>query len=178
MPANRKVRFRKRSDASEDMLLVEVSGDLERRRSVYFTDQDPEFVIHATNISDSSIGGRIIARVEFDESEDAYDQQHASIDLGLDPGESTMGTLDPDIMSYQGHAAVRIDSATARESDGEYDYEMRKRSGNRRVRAYTFMVYDRDYYKVNYLFPRYSQYLAAFLSVLIVSVGIIQIGTS
>lgn len=177
MPASREVTFRKSSDASEDMLSMSVSGDLERRRSVYFTDQDPEFEIEATNISDSSIGGRIIARVEFDESDDNYGEEHSSINLGLEPGESTTGTLNPDIMSYQGHAAVRIDTAVVRESDDEYDYEMRKRSEDKRVRAYTFMVYDRDYYRVNYQLPRYAQYLAAFLSVLIVGVGIIQITT-
>lgn len=37
------------------------------------------------------------------------------------------------------------------------------------------MIYDRDYYKVNHLLPRYSQYIAAVLSVLIVAVGVIQI---
>ncbi len=178
MPASREVTFRKRSDSSDDMLSMSVSGDLERNRSVYFTDQDPEFEIQVTNISDASIGGRIIARVEFDESDDDYGEEHASITLGLDPGESTTGTLNPDIMSYQGHAAVRIDTAVVHESDGDYDYEVRKKSGNRRVRAYTFMVYDRDYYRVNYLLPRYAQYLAAFLSVLIVGVGVIQITAS
>jgi len=178
MPASREVTFRNSTDASDDMLLMSVSGDLERCRSVYFTDQNPEFEIQATNISDGSIGGRIIARVEFDESAENYGEEYASISLGLEPGESTTGTLSPDIMSYQGHAAVRIDTAVVRESDGDYDYETNKRTGNRRKRAYTFMVYDRDYYRVNYLLPRYSQYLAAFLSVLIVGVGVIQITTS
>jgi len=178
MPASREVTFRKRSDATKDMVSISVSGDLERNRSVYFTDQDPEFDIQVTNISGASIGGRIIARVEFDESNDDYGGEHASIEVGLNPGETTTGILNPDIMSYQGHAAVRIDTAGVRESDGDYDYEVSKKSGNRRVRAYTFMVYDRDYYRVNYLLPRYAQYLAAFLSVLIVGVGIIQITAS
>lgn len=178
MPASREATFRKRSDASEDMLSVSVSGDLERFRSVYFTDQNPEFKVHATNISDGSIGGRIIARIEFDESDDDYQPEYANINLDLEPGESTTGSLKPDIMSYQGHAAVRIDRATVRDSDGDHDYEMRKRSGNRRIRVYTFMVYDRDYYRVNYLLPRYAQYLAALLSVLIVAVGVLQIITT
>jgi len=177
MPASREATFRNNTDASDDMLSMSVSGDLERCRSVYFTDQDPEFEIKVTNISDGSIGGRIIGRVEFDESDENYGEEHASISLGLDPRESTTGTLNPDIMSYQGHAAVRIDTAVVRKSDGDYDYEVKKKSGNRRVRAYTFMVYDRDYYRENYLLPRYAQYLAAFLSVLIVGVGAIQITT-
>jgi hypothetical protein len=175
MPASREATFRLSSDADEKMLSMRVEGDLEWRRSVYFTDQDPKFKIHATNISDGSIGGRIIARVEFDESADNYGPEHSSIDVDLNPGESTSGTLKPDIMSYQGHAAVRIDDALVRESGDAHDYEISRRSGNRRIRAYTFMIYDRDYYKVNYLLPRYSPYIAAVLSVLIVAVGIIQI---
>lgn len=175
MPASREARPRKSSDASVDMLSVRAEGDLEKSRTVYFTDQNPEFKITATNISDHSIGGQILARVEFDESKENYGDETAHIRLGLEPGESTTETLSPDIMSYQGHAAVRIDKATVRESDEEYEYETRKRSGNRRWRIYTFMIYDRDYYRVNYLQPRYSQYAAAILSVLIVAVGIIQI---
>ncbi|QKY17734.1 hypothetical protein [Halorubrum sp. CBA1229] len=175
MPASRDAKFRKTSDSSVDMLSVSAEGDLENCRTVYFTDQNPEFEITATNISDSSIGGRILARVEFDESEEDYGDEVAVVELGLEPGQSTTETLQPEIMSYQGHAAVRVDQATIYGSDDDYDYEVRKRSGNRRWRIYTFMVYDRDYYRVNYLQPRYAQYAAAILSVLIVLVGIIQI---
>lgn len=175
MPASREARFRKRSDADADMLSVNVSGDLEKCRSVYFTDQNPEFTIDVENISGYSIGGRILARVEFDESDENYGDEITKIDLGLAPGERATGKLSPDMMSYQGHAAVRIDSVRVRESDGEYDFETSKRSGNHRVRCYTFMVYDRDYYRVNHLIPRYSQYFAAVLSLLIVATGVIQI---
>lgn len=175
MPASREARLRKSSDASVDMLSVRAEGDLERSRSVYFTDQNPEFKIIITNISDSSIGGQILARVEYDESEGNHGGETARVRLGLEPGENTTEILSPDIMSYQGHAAVRIDKATVRESDKDYQYETRRQSGNRRWRIYKFMIYDRDYYRVNYLQPRYAQYVAAILSVLIVAVGIIQI---
>lgn len=175
MPASREATLRKSSDASVDMLSVRAEGDLENRRTVYFTDQNPEFKISATNISDSSLSGSVIARVEFDESEEVFGEEFTRVWLDLEPGESTTEVLSPEIMSYQGHAAVRIDKATFTESNGKYDYETKKSAGKSRWRIYTFMVYDRDYYRVNYLQPRYAQYSAAILSVLIVAVGIIQI---
>lgn len=178
MPASRETTFHYSADADKDMLSIKAEGDLERRRSVYFTDQSPTFTIHVTNVSDGTISGRVLARVEFDESDDDYGPEVAKIGVELDPGESASGVLEPDIMSYQGHAAIRIDQGTVRDSDEDTDYRITKRSGNRRDRIYTFMVYDRDYYRVNSLWPRYSQYLAAFLSVLIVLVGIIQIATA
>lgn len=64
MPAKREARFHHRADAEVDMLSVEAEGDLECRRSVYFTDQSPEFVIQVTNISNQTddLEGRITGR--------------------------------------------------------------------------------------------------------------------
>ncbi|OYR83677.1 hypothetical protein DJ84_07580 [Halorubrum ezzemoulense] len=180
MPAKRKGTFTLSTDSSIDMLSIEAEGDLEGYRSVYFTDQSPSFDICVTNVSnktddfEGSIEGSVRARIEFDEADEDFGPDSAAIHIDLEPGESTTGVLEPDIMTYQGHAAIRIDQGRIRESDGDSDYRIRA-SSNKRSRIYTFMIYDRDYYRVNYLLPRYSQYLAALLSVLIVAVGIIQI---
>lgn len=141
MPASRESTFRHSADADEDMLSIKAEGDLERFRSVYFTDQSPSFTIYVTNISDVTIEGNVWARVEYDESGEDYGQEKCRIDVDLSPGETVSSVLKPDIMSYQGHAAVRIDQATIRERNGG-EYEIRQRSGNRRDRIYTFMVYD------------------------------------
>jgi hypothetical protein len=174
MPAKQTVPITKSSDASVDMLTVDVEGDLRPWQSVYFTDQNPEFKVRVTNISDEVIKGPVRARVQFDESNREYESPVETINCELDPGESEIGVLEPDIMSYQGHGAVRIDRARVSSSRDESHHEITSRSGSG-ARAYTFMVYDRDYYRLNYLWPRRAQYAAAVLSVLIVAVGILQL---
>jgi len=103
MPAEQTVPITKRSNASVDMLTVDVEGDLRPWQSVYLTDQNPEFKIRVTNISDEVVKGPVRARIQFDESDREYEPTAETINCDLDPGESAIGVLKPDIMSYQGH---------------------------------------------------------------------------
>jgi len=133
MPAEQTVPITKRSNASVDMLTVDVEGDLRPWQSVYLTDQNPEFKIRVTNISDEVVKGPVRARIQFDESDREYEPTAETINCDLDPGESAIGVLKPDIMSYQGHGAVRIDRARVGSIRGESHHEIssKSRSGNR-----------------------------------------------
>lgn len=154
-----------------DVLRVAVESDLERFRSVYFMDQSPEFLITVENLSDTELDGNVNIRLIFDESSDKYERWKV-IDCCLNPGEKREYTFTPDILSYQGNAAVGMDTIRIRKRDSKYDITTH---GTGMDRLYTFMVYDREYYKLNYLRPRRAQWLAAALTVLVVLVGVIQI---
>ncbi|MGQ3723443.1 hypothetical protein [Natrialba aegyptia] len=170
MPANATYTVSK----GDDILEIElISEDLEPRRNVYFTDQSPKFEIHAKNIGDKPIEGRTTLRFSFEESDNKIENGVVTVlELDIDPGESKTVTHQIRMLPYQGTAAVTVRKCRAR--DKEDHIELRKMS-NHYERIYTFMVYDRNYYKVNYLWPRRAQYLAAFLSVLIVLVGVLQL---
>lgn len=173
MPAKR--AYVADNNSGDDVLKISVqSGDLEKHRSVYFTDQSPTFTLQIKNIGDKRIEGSTYARLTFDESPDEYEQYtHQHFEAELDPGESTTAEYSTDMLTYQGNTALTVDRVSVTESDGVYEFS--RYSGPRLERIYTFMVYDRDYYKVNYWRPRYAQYLASLLAVLIVFVGGIQI---
>lgn len=158
---------------NEDFLRVEAEGDLGEREAVYFTNQSPTFTVTATNIGDKPIDGSTRIRISFDESSKVYERDSKSLDCLLEPGESNTTEFELDMLSYQGNAAITVDRVGATTSDDEYNmYTYTSDSHNR---VYTFMVYDRDYYKVNYLNPRRAQYLAAVLSVGIIAVGVLQV---
>ncbi|QLG62022.1 hypothetical protein [Halorarum salinum] len=171
MPANRPYRTQRHG---ENVVEFRVNGDLEDKRTVYFTDQEPCFQITVENIGDRPVEGKTIARMTYEESSSAYERgEHKTLDIDLAPGEKETLDFQLEMLSYQGSAAVAFDRIRLRDKN---DYwEMKKNSGPSLFRAYTFMVYDRDYYKVNYLRPRIAQYVAAGLAILIVAVGVIQI---
>jgi len=158
---------------------VGVEGDLEDSNSpfsdsknVYFTDQSPEFEYRLTNHSDYEVDTSLYLTLSYQESADENEvDQSENIDVELSPGEVTTGKFAIDMLSYQGTAAVSVRGTRIYESRGE----VRRQDFDRFIRLYTFMVYDRDYYRVNYLRPRYAQYGAAILSFLIVSLAALQI---
>ena len=153
-----------------DVLRFSVKGDLEQRRSVYFTDQSPIFIVTVENLTDKPVDGDNWVRLIFDESDSKHESSE-QINCTLEPDKTAAFAFKQDMLSYQGNAAIGVHTMTA-SKDGDHYSTRRKRKHIERL--YTFMVYDRDYYKLNYLRPRYAQYLAAFLTVLVVVVGVAQ----
>ena len=173
MPAKRP--YIESDNRGNNILKIRVkSGDLEKRRSVYFTDQSPNISIEIENIGEGKIEGSTFARLSFDESPDDHERYtHQELQFTLNPGDSEDFEYSADMLIYQGNTALTVDRVSITGLNGEY--EVSRYTGPRLERIYTFMVYDRDYYKVNYWRPRYAQYISAFLAVLIVLVGTVQI---
>lgn len=166
------------SDGEEEVLKIEVVEDgLDGRRSVYFMDQSPAFTIKVENIGDQPTEGHTYARMVFDESQNDYElNTHEKLDCSLGICASREIEYNLDMLSYQGNAAIRIDKTHAKTKEEVVDIS--KTATTRPRRIYTCMVYDRDYYRVNYLRPRRAQYLASLLAVLIVMTGVGQLLSS
>lgn len=114
-----------------------------------------------------------ISRISFDQSDKGSEQLGSvNITCKLEPGQEEQFIQEIDMLSYQGTAAISIEKMSLVEKSGEIQGS---RISHNHVRLYTFMVYDRDYYEVNYLNPRRAQYTALVLSVLVVFVGILQV---
>lgn len=138
-------------------------------KSVYFTNQSPCFTVIIENTSEKIITGTILVYLSFDQSGEPYEKvETRSIDIDLDSGESKEFSYELDMLSYQGSAAISIDTFRLRDKSGELKIDTMKS----RYRMYTFVVYDREYYKVNYLTPRRSQYLSA---IFLIAVGVVGI---
>ena len=117
--------------------------------------------------------GETIGRITFEEGGTAAEQwNHTRVSLDLDPGERQQSGLKMDMLPFQGSAAICVNPVIIRESSGVKEIS---RSRSNLYRLYTFMVYDRDYYRVNYLWPRRAQYTSATLAVIIILVGLVQI---
>lgn len=164
------------SDKNDTSLQVDVEGNLEtnsfgREKPVYFTDQEPSFDVIIKNIGDIRVEGYIHLFVKYNQG-DHRDMK--SFETDLDPGEETTVTFNLDLLAYQGTAILgvyMIDRDHQRSSD---DVHKIGRS-NKEYPLYTCMVYDRDYYRVNYQTPRFAQYASVVLSVLIVFSAFLQL---
>lgn len=157
----------------EEDFKIWVEGDLERGKNIYFTDQSPCFRVFVENTGEKPIQIETFFRLSFEESPKSHESEaNQRIDTVLDPGERDEFRHEIDMLAYQGSAALSINTISLTED------ENRVRTRNTHIsslfRLYTFVVYDRDYYKVNYLRPRWTQYIAMVLSVIVVLVGVFQ----
>jgi len=152
-------------------LEISVEGDLEDGRTVYFTDQSPTFGIKIENNGQNKIYGKIPVSVVF---EDAGTQSAGVITVDLDPYETTVQPFEVEFLPYQENARIVVDRIVGLpQQAGEAG--MMINTSDKTEDLYTFSVWDRDFYKVNYLWPRYAQYASAGLAVLIILVSVIQI---
>lgn len=162
---------------------VTVEDDLEEKRlkgkkSVYFTDQKVEFEVTTENLaSNTTLKININIGVFFQHDQDVLKQ--FVIDETLDPDDSATQTFDVGLLPYQetGHVGVSKAIRSTPKEVGENKMEITRLGGSTKLweTVHTFSVFDRDFYKVNYLFPRWAQYIAAFLAVGIITVGVLQL---
>ena len=174
MPAKRTYHPRR----FEDNLAVSANGDLERGKNVHFTNQSPSFEIVIENTGNRPVEVDTHFRLSFDESKKGSESSATiSVDETVDPGKASTHEMEPEMLPYQGSAAVSVDTVFLRGDDDNDDGTIRclRSRTNSLFRLYTFMVYDRDYYRVEYHRPRRSQYLSAFLSILVVTLAVIQL---
>jgi len=176
-----------------------VSGDLENHRTVYFTDQSPEFRIFVKNKTDNILLTTVpIVLRHSSAGISKRDKTQHRLEIG--PCEEKVVTYQPTMLGFQGPAVLGLygpnplyydpvaaedaseDVIDSMESIGfeienkENTVLLPKSSGLATIDPlYTFMVYDRDFYKVNFIRTRWSQILSAMLAVLIILVGIIQV---
>ena len=143
---------------------------------MYFTDQFPVFDIHVQNLTDQPL--QLDFRFTFSYQRKPHDRhEYERHLLEIDPGKTECIAFEPDMLPYQGPAVIGLLSpgyGEVRENDDSI--EIRPWSGaNELTPLYTFMVYDRDFYKVNYFRTRRAQYMSAALAVLIIAVGVLQL---
>ncbi|OYR59679.1 hypothetical protein DJ71_25025 [Halorubrum sp. E3] len=176
MPASRDYEI-----DDEYPVTVSVSGDLEKSwalhrktKNIYFMDQSPEFEILISNPTDEYFEATFTFRISYSEAASEEETvQIKRVSFELDPGERHTETFSPEYLLHQGTAGIDVREMRISKIKGGPTIE--KKTSQKYHRIYSFMVYDRDYYRVNYVMPRVAQYLAVLLSILIVATAIIQI---
>lgn len=162
---------------------VAIKNDLEEKhvrgkKSVYFTDQKVEFEVTTENLtSDTTLDIKINIGIFFQHDQDVFDE--FVIDETVAPDGTVTQTFDVGLLPYQETGIVGISKGITNHptETGENKLEIERLGGSRKLREtlHTFSVFDRDFYRVNYLFPRWAQYIAAFLAVGIITVGVLQL---
>lgn len=161
----------------EDKLKVWITGDREDRRSVYFTDQFPVFDVSVQNLTDRPL--ELDLRITFADQRRPHEQHdYEQFVFDINPNSTETTQFEPDMLAYQGSAVLGIASP-------EYGDVSKAENGGATIRPwsgfqeltplYTFMVYDREFYKVNYFRTRWVQYVSALLAVLIIGIGVLQL---
>jgi hypothetical protein len=157
---------------------MSVEDDLEPRKAVYFTNQDVEFVITIENMSGHALEVEFELGLFFPEIQsDYYVSEH--YDLKLEVGEQTERTFSVGLLPYQSTGVLglisNLPSASTSPKESGYTIEPVSGTPNLKWALHTFVVYDREYYRANYYWPRIAQYVSAFLAVLIIAVGVLQL---
>ena len=159
----------------DDLAEFTVHGDTEGRNTVYFTDQHPSFRIEVKNISDGVISGGFAAAIIFDTTgpTNTPEEQYR---MSLEEGETNEVIFEPGLLAHQGTAILTVFKGGGFEQClPEEQPSTMAQPPQAGEPAHTFTVWDRDFYRVNYLRPRWTQYVAAILAILIILVGVLQI---
>ena len=101
------------------------------------------------------------------------------IDETVAPDDTETQTFHVGLLPYQETGNIGISKAiTSNPKEiGKNKLEITRLGGSTKLweTMHTFSVFDRDFYRVNYLFPRWAQYIAAFLTVGIITVSVLQL---
>lgn len=170
MPGSRVYTF-------EDKFRVWITGDLEDRRTVYFTDQFPVFTVHVENLTEHKLVHDL--RIAFSYQRTPDDRhEYERYEPEIAPGATEHIAFKPDMLPYQGPAVIGFWHPGYEEvtEEDEGGLEVQTAAGQKELTPlYTFMVYDREFYTVNYFRTRRAQYMSAALAALIIAVGVLQV---
>lgn len=159
----------------DDLVEVSVQDDLELGKSVYFTDQHPSFQLEVVNLSDETVWGKLVVGLVF-ESPEIHGSPSETYEMKIESNGSQEVTFEPGLLAHQGTAVLSVSKGS---NFHQKPPEERATSGYTPPQLgdpiHTFTVWDRDFYKINYVRPRWGQYLAAILAVLIILVGVAQL---
>jgi hypothetical protein len=154
---------------------------VENEASVYFTDDEVRFDLEIQNQTDDRVIGELnwfLGRGNG--TIDHTNNRHRSFGIDVPAGGTTRQEgLSTGLLTHQSNALIgvsqpnRIDSS--RNGVTELSEPQTAAGDMYYQEGYSFTVWDREFYRLNYIYPRRAQYASVTLAVLIVLVGIIQI---
>lgn len=142
---------------------------------VYWTDQSPEFRIQLHNSEDSKYewtgGSELTINIEID-----GDLIHAeTIEFGpLEYGEEETQVFESNVLAYEGHGVVSVDSGGA-VNTGSEDRAKLQPGGHSFNPVYSFSVWDKSHYTSTVRRPRQLQLALLTTSVVLIIFAAVQI---
>jgi len=155
---------------------IELVSPSVNKRTVFFTDESPEFRIKVENLADKKIKGPLTFFLGYGTGTFEHIDRE-TFEVEIEPDSHEYVTLDGNLLTYQGNGVICHEPPTNFNSDpndGDYFDIYSNKSGEYEP-LFTFTIWDRHFYRMNYQWPRRAQFASAILAVLIVLVGIIQI---
>ncbi len=175
MPANRQIDVRDNNE-----VYLEITIDVKNDKEVYFTDEEVCFEIKIENVSDRRVKGKLgwfLGRGSG--TIDHANNRDNDLQIDLDPGEIHKESLSTGYLTHQSNALIGVNMPgdVDRSIDGVIEIsEPQTDAGNMYYQeGFSFTVWDREFYKVNYRRPRRAQYASVALAVLIILVGVLQV---
>jgi hypothetical protein len=174
MPGKTTYCFRGPSDdGTISVYSLEVIRPKVSDNTVFFTDESPEFKIKVENLTDRSIQGPLTIFIGYGTGTFEHtDRERIQVDL--DAGETEVFAFGGYLLSYQGNGIIAHHPPTNFRGDDE-EVEIYSKEADKYEPLYSFTIWDRHFYKINYTWPRRAQFASAILAVLIILVGIVQI---
>lgn len=146
---------------------LEPKGDPDK----YFTDEKPSFTFLAENITDKKVYAELILRLQLNKR-----TQEFVFHEEIESGETLTEEITTELLTFQDSGYIGLVSCSDFE-EKEDKIEIRKNDAVKPAShpLYTFTVWDREFYKSDYVRPRRAQYISALLSLCIVAVGVMQL---
>lgn len=173
MPGKDVVKFPSQRDILE--IKLEPQGDLKLEPGgdpdKYFTDERLTFTLHIENISDKKVQADLIFLFKLNRR-----SQEFSVNEEVEPGDTLNEEFTTELLALQDSGYISVVSNCG-VNEQEDKIEIDTTGGNMPPNhpLYTFTVWDREFYRSDYVWPRRAQYISALLSLLIVTVGVMQL---
>jgi len=157
--------------AEEEKVLRVTAGVEEEPTEVFYTDENPTFKLKISNLTDTPVEGTFPWHLDIGNGKMRISK---NAEVRIDGNSEEIRSLTPSLLAVQdsGYIAAELPYEQSIEVENGV-IKLSTAAGE--TPLYTFSVWDRDFYRANYVWPRRSQIASVVLAVLIVLVGVISL---
>ncbi|WP_255192711.1 hypothetical protein [Natronobeatus ordinarius] len=145
-------------------------------RTIYFTDEKPNFRVEVTNETEYNFveGSKISWCIAIGEGM-PKPVHRGTIDINIPSGETREYEFGGDLLAFEGHGVVGLTSGGHSGGSKSLDRTLSSGSLNTYSPALSFSVWDREHYKVIHEGPKKMQETAVFITIVVAMVGLAQL---
>jgi len=163
------------SDGQKSVYRLDVISPKVTDRTVFFTDESPEFKVRVENLTNKPIEGPLTLFIGYGTGTFEHVDRE-KFDIDIEPHSHEIYSISDYLLAYQGNGIIaHYPPTNFRERDDDNYIEIYSNLAEDYVPLYTFTIWDRHFYRANYQWPRRAQFASAILAVFIILVGVVQI---
>lgn len=145
-------------------------------KPIYFTDEDPVFVVEITNENDFDLGNDSTVQWTIGIGEGKPEPVFQGlIEIEVPAGETRTYEIGEEYLSYEGHAVIGLGAGGLTGKNSKNERTLRKPAGTMTSPSFSFSIWDREHYEVVHEIPRERQKYALYVSAAIAFFAFVQL---